>query len=324
MKHITWLGLAWLCCALHPAPASAQQVPLPRVEQMPNLPQPYALRDWTQTARDFDKFAFDPNLKGDHLPAFWWDKRCFNLTDQDSFAMAAYVGMFHSNPQTMAFDTITCLGAVIGGSLAGIDKSNQDGHNWVRMIRNYFSRSNGLYHYLNNVYPGNVTDITGQTFWYEIFPSILFLQIYSLYPRTPGMEEELRMTADRWREARVGMGAKSSPWTLPNFDATGYSFHEGKPVDNQMWREPDVAAAIPTQSGAQKSMVPEGSAHTDCGSISRTSWIPLEDVHVGWCTDPKWSMANPKNGVVGPAIYAAGGPIWCAVWQEPTRLEQKQ
>ena len=195
------LGVLWASASLFPAQAQLQ-IAVPRIEQMPNLPQPYALRDWNKTARDFDRFAFDPNRQGDYLPTFWWDKRRVNLADQDSFDMAAYVGTYACNEKTMAFDTITCLGAVLGGTLAGIDKSNQNGNNWVRMTRNYFSRANGQNLYLNNV-PGG----TGQTFWYELFPSLLFVEIYSRYPNTPGMDTELRTTADRWREACIGMGA---------------------------------------------------------------------------------------------------------------------
>jgi hypothetical protein len=216
-----------------------QQIAVPRIEQMPNFPQPYALRDWNKTARDFDRFAFDPNRKGDHGPWFWWDKRRVNLPGRDSFAISAYVGMYASNERTMAFDTITCLGAVLGGTLAGINKSSQNGYDWVSMVRNYFSRANEQNLYLNNV-PGS----TGQTFWYELFPSLLFVEIYSRYPNTPGMDNELLLTADRWREACIGLGARSTPWTLPNFECTAYDFSTGKAVDNGRWKEPDAAAGV--------------------------------------------------------------------------------
>ena len=50
----------------HP-PASAQ-IAIPQVERMPNIPQPFKMRDWRQTAIDLDAYAFDLNAKGPHMP----------------------------------------------------------------------------------------------------------------------------------------------------------------------------------------------------------------------------------------------------------------
>ena len=69
------------------------------------------------------------------------------------------------------------------------------------------------------------------------------------------------------------------------------------------------------ESGAEWSMVREGDSETLCGVIDYSSFVPLEDVHVGWCTDDEWYKPNPRNGVVGQEIYGAGGPIWYAVWE---------
>jgi len=63
-------------------------------------------------------------------------------------------------------------------------------------------------------------------------------------------------------------------------------------------------------------MVAEGQGETTCGEIDYTSFVPLEDLHVGWCIDDQWFKPNPKNGAVGQEIYGAGGPIWYAVWQK--------
>lgn len=69
------------------------------------------------------------------------------------------------------------------------------------------------------------------------------------------------------------------------------------------------------ESGAGWSMVKEGASETLCGVIDYGSYVPLEDVHVGWCTDDEWFKPNPKNGVVGQEIYGAGGPLWYAIWE---------
>ncbi len=73
------------------------------------------------------------------------------------------------------------------------------------------------------------------------------------------------------------------------------------------------------EAGGGWAIVAEGSQETTCGKIRHTCYVPLEDVHIGWCTDDQWYKPNPKNGVVGQEIYGAGGPIWYAVWDEEDR-----
>jgi hypothetical protein len=69
------------------------------------------------------------------------------------------------------------------------------------------------------------------------------------------------------------------------------------------------------ESGGAWTMVAEGGSETTCGVIDYTSYVPLEDVHVGWCTDGQWYQPNPKNGVVGQEIYGAGGVVAYANWE---------
>ena len=45
---------------------------IPRAEEMPRLPTPYALRDWEQVTRDYINFVFDFNRSGEHLPLMRW------------------------------------------------------------------------------------------------------------------------------------------------------------------------------------------------------------------------------------------------------------
>ena len=39
--------------------ASAQQITIPRIEQMPKIPSPYLMRDWKQVALGYDSLVFD-------------------------------------------------------------------------------------------------------------------------------------------------------------------------------------------------------------------------------------------------------------------------
>ncbi|MDR2675342.1 MAG: hypothetical protein LBC18_10910 [Opitutaceae bacterium] len=225
--------------ALPRAAAGVPQIEIPEIERMPAMPPGYRLRDWKQTARDTDAIAFDFNRRGAHLPLPWRDD---GRVDHDltGFALPAYVGDFRQTPRSNNYDAITCLGAVLGAGAAGIDKSNQHGRDWVGMLQIYYSWKNGTRLYLNN--PGSSS---GKSFWYELFPSILFAQIHSRHPAHPAhaaMRAQLLAIADRWREGCIALGASGE--RAPDFDHTAYNFTTGKPFDNPRWREPDAAAGV--------------------------------------------------------------------------------
>ena len=210
-----------------------RQIDVTRIEQMPNLPQPYLMRDWKQVARDYDAFVFDLDKEGQLLPVIRWHEAPGSAA-APVFALDTYVGW-----ASEGYETINCLGAVSGATAAGIDKSDQNGRDWVQLCANYFTERHGL-----NLYLNNPNDKTGSSFWYELFPSVLFYRIYCRYPDTEGMERQFRLTADRWYDACVAMGGKVRSWTAPNFDHTAFDFIGMKPVDNGVWKEADSAAAV--------------------------------------------------------------------------------
>lgn len=211
----------------------AAPLELPVVAQMPDLPSPVVLRDWKQVARDVDASIYDSSKKGDHFPLFWMDRTRLN-TDQDVIAFPAYIGSLVQNESNNAYDAITCYGAVLGATLVGIDKSDQNGSDYVEMLNAYFQKASGIDLYLNHV-----ETRTGDTFWYELFPSLLFYQVYDHYRETPEMAQNFIRTADRWHEAAVELGGPKA-----NFDWTAYSFETKQPTDNRTWKEPDAAAGV--------------------------------------------------------------------------------
>lgn len=208
--------------------SGAGQLQLPVIDQMPDCPSPLVLRDWKQVARDVDAYVYDFSKEGDFLPLPWWDRSRINYPI-DVVALPAYIGSRHQTEDSNAYDTITCFGAVLGGTLVGLDKSRE-----AEMLNAYFQKANGIELYLNNV-----QTVTGHTFWYEMLPSLLFYQVYDHYRDTPEMKQNFVRTAERWYEAIVDMGGAHV-----DFDWTAYSFTTGKPVDNGTWKEPDAAAAV--------------------------------------------------------------------------------
>ncbi|MFX1282973.1 MAG: hypothetical protein ACFFB5_04925 [Promethearchaeota archaeon] len=203
-----------------------------RVNLMPNLPEPFHMRDWNQVARDYDALVFNFSKTGEYLPLISWDTSHTNF-DRDTFSMPSHVG------RSMADEAINCMAAVLSATLVGIDKSNQSGYNWVEMCENWYNLDTEQYIYLNRRY-----DWAGKTFWYELFPNLLFYQLAYFYPETGDFHNEVRTVADRWYDACVGMGGSVDPWKVPNFRYTAFDFDTMEPVYNGEHREPDAAAAI--------------------------------------------------------------------------------
>lgn len=203
-----------------------------RVDWMPEIPSPYVMRDWKQVTEDYDSFVFDFNKTGEFLPLIHWDQSQQNYP-QKTFNLPSYVGW------VLADEAINCMAAILSATLVGINKSNQNGENWVLMCQNWYNIDTGQYLYLNNRHT-----ITGQTFWYELLPTLIFYQLAYYYPDIGDFQNHSRDIAVRWYDACVAMGGSSEPWITPNFDYTAFDFSKMKPVYNGEWKEPDGAAAV--------------------------------------------------------------------------------
>ena len=134
-----------IACA---AASGAEQRKIDRIEQMPNHPRPYAMRDWAKVARDYDALAFDFRAKGEHLPLIWRDTTKHNYPFA-GFGLPSYVGSAYQRSGNQ-HESINCIAAVVGASLVGIDKSGPAGRNFVRMCQKYFNKDNAQRLYLNH------------------------------------------------------------------------------------------------------------------------------------------------------------------------------
>lgn len=106
--------------------ASAQQITIPRIEQMPNMPSPYLMRNWKQVALGYDSLVFDFGRTGQYLPLIWLNTSTINYPNHNSFGLHTVVGTTAPG----SAEGINTLPAVVGATLAGIDKSNQNGLNY--------------------------------------------------------------------------------------------------------------------------------------------------------------------------------------------------
>jgi hypothetical protein len=212
----------------------SQQINIPRIELMPNLPVPYELRDWRQVTIEYDNFVFDFNKTGLYLPLIWWRINTVNYPNHISFGLHTVVGT--TSPSSA--EAINVLPAVISASLVGINKSNQNGNNWALMCEEYFNKANGANVYLNHPSGSNWDD-----WWYDTMPNVFFYQLYDLYPHTGDFDYQFTTVADRWLSGVISMGGSSTPWHLPYMDYRAYNLMTMTPFTGSP-TEPEAAGAI--------------------------------------------------------------------------------
>lgn len=247
MLGFTLLCVLVLVLVADMAFAQFGQKDIVRVQMMPNIPEPFQMRDWKEAAREFDKLVFDFDAEGDYLPLIQWDRSHLNFADLDTFFLPSFVGDIRQEPGSQ--EAINTMAAVLGASVAGIDKSEQNGQNWVLMQKQFYNIATGEDLILNNV-----GTITGGSFWYEIFPEILFYGLISEYPKVAEIKTKSSLddrrismldimyeTANRYYEAVRVMGADEG---VPDFNWTSFDFQSMQPVDNGEWQEPDAAGGI--------------------------------------------------------------------------------
>jgi hypothetical protein len=203
-----------------------------KVKQMPDMPQPYAMRNWKQVATAYDRLVFDAEATGDFFPLVWRDDTPGG-TGKPAFGLPSYLGGRRGENGHEAINTAT---AVLGATLCGIDKSNQNGVNWVEMLECYYGGEQAAPLFLNRR-----NGRAGSTFWYEIYPHALMYALTDLYPDTGNLDMMMRSTADQWLDACNKLTGEDG---VPDFDHLSFDFDTGKPVDNGRWREPDAAAGV--------------------------------------------------------------------------------
>ena len=239
-KSFLLLFLLFTACApqalFTPSGKPLTQRTIPRVEKMPNRPKPYVYKDWKKTAQDFDQYVFDFSQKGDFLPLIWWDKtgRNFPETTFGIYTALGDVRMGGAVNNGENHEALGALGAVLGATLVGIDKSKQDGHDYVSMLRNYFNRDNGWNVIMNFTNKGaHIGGGYGNDFWYEVHNNVLFYSVADRYPKEKGFEQIQRTIADQFYRSDSVMGS--------SYSYSFFDFKNMQPGKNQIPTQEDVA-----------------------------------------------------------------------------------
>ncbi len=230
-KKFSWLPGIFLIFSVI---TSAQQISIPRIEAMPNMPQPYEMRDWKAVAIMYDELVFDLNASGQHLPLTTIVENTINYPEHPTFGIQSYVG----TNQPPGLEAINVIPSVVGATLTGIDKSNQYGYNWPLLCEEYFNRRPS-----ENVYLNNPNASSGYDWWYETMPNIFFYQLNELYSHTGDFNQQFTTIADRWLEAVLAMGGFDAPWTVPYMNYRAFRLSNMTPLESGI-REPEAAGAI--------------------------------------------------------------------------------
>lgn len=195
------------------------------------------MRDWHAVAENFDALAFNVNAAGQFLPLVKLDSTPQSPHLQTSFGLAAYVGETRTFGETgePVHEAISSLGAVLGGALAGSDKT-AGAYNWVSMTREYYVDRNGQNIILNTPFSAS-----GQSAWYDIYPNVLFYSIADRYPGQTYLGPILDQIDGRFYDA---VNVLTAGGAAPNFNYTAYNFRTSQPVVNGQWREPDMGLGM--------------------------------------------------------------------------------
>lgn len=234
---IRYLLLLQLCIFTLLSFAQQGQLSISRIDKMPDSPSPLLIRDWKTVAHDYDSFVFNTTITGQYLPlSRLGTLGQFNYADNTPIFLDSYVGAAdHSNQA----EAINIMPAIVGASLSGIDKSNQNGINWVSKTKDFFNLKNG-----QNVYLNSYSTTSGNDWWYDVMPNVYFYQLHSLYPNTTSeFNTQFTTVADRWLYCVTQLGGKTTPWSLPNMNYRAFNLKTGLPLNTSV-PEPESAGSI--------------------------------------------------------------------------------
>lgn len=239
MKHTTLflsavLSVLLSACA-HIEPIAQENIA--RIDSMPDFPTPYKMLDWKQKAQDFDAFAFDFDTRYPCGPVIWLDSAKRNIP-QTTFGIYTAIhdvrqGPAHNNGEF--HESLNSMAAILGASLIGVDKTQQGGFNYVKMLQNYFNSDTGWNIMMNNTCP----DVAlqgggyGRDWWYDVLPNALFYAICDLYPDVEG--------ADRMQHTIAEQFFKADSVLNGNYDYSFFDYGQMKGMVNNIPFQQDAA-----------------------------------------------------------------------------------
>ncbi len=214
-----------------------EQKNISRVDQMPDLPSPLNIIDWKTKARRFDSLVFNHQATVPFGPYIWVDTNKRNFP-QNTFGLYTAIGDVRQGPDRNKgefHESLCALSALVSAGLVGIDKTNQNGFNYVKMAQNYFNRENGWNIVMNNTNPevANLGGGYGRDWWYDVYPNVLFYAVARLFPAVEGNREIMFSVANQFYKADSVLAG--------NYDYSYFDYGRMQPGRNHIPWQQDAA-----------------------------------------------------------------------------------
>jgi len=220
-------------CAKH---EGLEQITIARIALMPDQPAPYKMTDWYEKAHHFDQYVFNPDLKGAYQPFIWIDSAQRNFP-QNTFGMYTVIGDVRqgSNGSKEFHEALCSMGSVMGAGLVGIDKTNQNGVNYVKMTQSYFNAENGWNIMMNNTNPevALLGGGYGRDWWYDVFPNVLYYGVCDLFPNIPRADSLQHIIAEQFFKADSVLQG--------NYNHSYFDYNLMKGMSNHIPNQQDVS-----------------------------------------------------------------------------------
>lgn len=214
-----------------------EQITIDRIALMPNQPSPFKMMDWNEKAHNFDQYVFNLDLKGEHLPFIWIDSAKRNIS-QNTFGIYTVIGDVRQGARgSKEFHEALCtMGSLLGAGLVGIDKTNQNGFNYVKMVQNYFNSANGWNIMMDNTCPevAMLGGGYGRDWWYDVFPNVLYYGLCELFPNVPRADSLQHVIAEQFFKADSVLKG--------NYDYSYFDYSQMKGMSNSIPHQQDAAA----------------------------------------------------------------------------------
>lgn len=213
------------------------QTSLPRIDQMPDLPEPLKIIDWRRKTMQFDSLVFNFNTTASYGPLIWLDSSRRNI-DQVTFGLYTVIGDVRQGPRKNHgefHEALTSLNSLVSAGLMGIDKTSQHGFNYVKMVQNYFNSTTKWNIVMNNTNPevAMAGGGYGRDWWYDVYPNVLYYGVAALFPDVENTEFIQRKVAEQFFRADSVLNG--------NYNFSYFDYAQMQGMQNNIPMQQDIA-----------------------------------------------------------------------------------
>ncbi|MFT8592933.1 MAG: discoidin domain-containing protein [Bifidobacterium sp.] len=218
--------------ALTPVTAMAataqEQIGNATVDNFPNSPSPSSSSfDWAQRAKDYDSYVYDWSDRGS-FTTISTDASALNMpAGSVTYKMPAYYGdtRVQGTSGNGNQEAVNEIASVVGASLVGIDKSKQNGQDYVDMLRTFYHPDLGV---AKNS-PSSASSAPGSdSIWYTTVANVLYYMLGSQYPDVTDMNSMLKSIANQYYEMLDSLGGANANITMQDYDFATHTAVSGR------------------------------------------------------------------------------------------------